>query len=75
MWFDTAGLSKGQVFVNGHNLGRYFTATAEGKPVGPQRRLYLPDSWLKPQEPNELLVFDEHGNAPHRTQIVFADDA
>ncbi len=74
MWFETAGLSKGQVFVNGHNLGRYFTATAEGKPVGPQRRLYLPDSWLKPQEPNELLVFDEHGNAPHRTQIVFSEE-
>ena len=73
MRFDTTGLSKGHVFVNGHNLGRYFTATAEGRPVGPQRQLYLPDSYIKADEPNELLVFDEHGFAPHRTEIVFTE--
>ena len=33
-----AGLSKGQAFINGENLGRYFTATATGKAVGPQTR-------------------------------------
>ena len=71
---DTAGLSKGQVFVNGHNLGRYFTSTADGHAVGPQRRLYMPGSWIKPGEPNELTLFDEHGFAPHRVQIVYGDE-
>lgn len=72
VWFDTLGLSKGQVFVNGNNLGRYFTATADGKAVGPQRWLYVPGSWLEPGNENEILIFDEHGFAPHRTRLVFS---
>ena len=73
---DTAGLGKGHVFINGNNLGRYFTATADGRAVGPQRTLYVPPSWVKPGETNEILVFDEHGFAPHRARIIFreADD-
>jgi len=66
----TDGLSKGQVFVNGQNLGRYFTATGDGHAVGPQKSLYVPRSWLKPGEHNELLIFDEHGFAPHRIGIA-----
>lgn len=31
---------KGVVFVNGHNLGRYWC-------IGPQKDLYLPGPWLK----------------------------
>jgi hypothetical protein len=67
------GLSKGQAFVNGQNVGRYFTAAADGRAVGPQRRLYVPESWVKLDEENELLLFDEHGFAPHRARIVFSD--
>jgi beta-galactosidase len=73
MRLDMAGLSKGQVFVNGQNLGRYFTATADGRATGPQQRLYVPESWVKLDEENELLLFDEHGFAPHRVRIVFSD--
>lgn len=70
-WFDTEGLSKGQVYLNGHNVGRYFTATATGARVGPQRCLYLPESWLKPGEENEIMVFDEHGFDPSKTRIEY----
>ncbi|MHC5006946.1 MAG: beta galactosidase jelly roll domain-containing protein, partial [Planctomycetota bacterium] len=73
MRLDMAGLSKGQVFVNGQNLGRYFSATADGRATGPQQRLYVPESWVKLDEENELLLFDEHGFAPHRVRIVFSD--
>lgn len=73
MRLDLGGLSKGQAFVNGNNLGRYFTATADGRAVGPQRSLYLPPSWVKPDETNEVLLFDEHGFAPYRARIVFGD--
>ncbi|MHC4217307.1 MAG: beta galactosidase jelly roll domain-containing protein, partial [Planctomycetota bacterium] len=73
MRLDLAGLSKGQAFVNGKNLGRYFTATADGRAVGPQRSLYVPASWVKLDEDNEVLLFDEHGFAPHRARIVFGD--
>lgn len=73
IWFDTHGLSKGQVFVNGLDLGRYFTSTAQCEAVGPQTLLYVPTSWVEPGEPNELVIFDEHGFAPHQTRLVFAD--
>ena len=72
VWFETTGLSKGLVYVNGHNLGRYFTATADGKSVGPQKRLLVPTSWLKigEKQKNEIVIFDEHGFSPEKTSIV-----
>jgi beta-galactosidase len=33
------GFQKGYVWVNGHNLGRYWN-------IGPQDRLYCPGVWL-----------------------------
>lgn len=49
-YFDMAKYTKGVVYINGHNLGRYWN-------VGPQQRLYCPASWLKAGK-NEILVFD-----------------
>ena len=51
-YFDMSGYVKGMVYVNGHNLGRYWY-------IGPQQRLYCPASWLKKGE-NEIVVFDLH---------------
>jgi beta-galactosidase GanA len=45
---------KGIVWVNGHNLGRYWD-------IGPQKRLYCPAPWLQAGR-NEILVFDLHQN-------------
>lgn len=72
LWLDTAGLSKGQAYVNGRNLGRYFTQTATGKAVGPQQRLYVPAPWLHEDQPNEILIFDEHGFSPYKTKLIFS---
>ena len=41
---------KGVVWVNGHNLGRYWS-------VGPQQTLYLPAEWLKKGK-NDIVVFE-----------------
>ncbi len=38
------------VFVNGHNIGRFWN-------VGPQQTLYLPGCWLK-KGVNEIKVYD-----------------
>lgn len=46
---EMKGFNKGYVFVNGKNLGRYWS-------VGPQKALYLPGVWLK--EENEIVVFE-----------------
>lgn len=51
-FFDIRGWGKGYVWVNGHNLGRYWS-------VGPQRAMYVPASWLKPGK-NEIVVLDLH---------------
>src|SRR5262249_35396786 len=58
VWLSAAGLSKGQAYINGNNLGRYFAATADGRAAGPQLHLYVPSPWLHTREPNELLLFD-----------------
>ncbi|XP_055369788.1 beta-galactosidase-1-like protein 2 isoform X2 [Betta splendens] len=42
---------KGSVFVNGQNLGRYWS-------IGPQHFLYLPGPWLRSGE-NQIIVFEE----------------
>lgn len=44
-------LTKGQVWINGFNLGRYWT------PAGPQMTLYIPAALLKQGE-NELIIFE-----------------
>lgn len=61
LWFDATGLGKGQLFLNGRSLGRYFVSTPDGKAVGTQTRYWLPTSWLRAEGENELMVFDELG--------------
>jgi beta-galactosidase len=51
-YFDMSRYSKGILYINGHNLGRYWN-------IGPQQRLYCPASWLKKGE-NEIIIFDLH---------------
>ncbi len=51
-WLDMGNWTKGVVWVNRHNLGRYWS-------IGPQTRLYCPAPWLTPGE-NEVLIFDLH---------------
>lgn len=68
--FDGAGLSKGQIYVNGRHLCRYFVATASGKSVPPQSRYAIPRSLLTPGEANEIMLFDEHGFSPSKARLV-----
>ena len=57
----TRGLSRGSVWLNGHNLGRY----PEKVPV---EGLYLPESWLQ-NGPNTIEIFDEEGRSPQGVTI------
>ncbi len=50
-FLDMEKWGKGIVFVNGHNLGRYWK-------VGPQQTLYLPGCWLN-EGMNEIVVFEQ----------------
>lgn len=49
-FLDLRGWGKGYVWVNGHNLGRYWG-------VGPQQSLFCPGVWLKATG-NEIIVLD-----------------
>jgi beta-galactosidase len=50
-FLDMRSWGKGIVFVNGHNLGRYWS-------VGPQQTLYLPGCWLKTGK-NKIIIFEQ----------------
>ncbi|MCC7145399.1 MAG: beta-galactosidase [Phycisphaeraceae bacterium] len=71
LWLELIGLTKGQLFLNDHNVGRYFVATAKGKKVPPQTRYYLPEPWLKTDASNELMIFDEHGQTPRQCRLAY----
>ena len=53
-FLDFSGWTKGCVFVNGRNLGRFWR-------IGPQQTLYLPGVWLK-KGANDIVVFDLAGS-------------
>ena len=54
---------KGQVYVNGHALGRFWR-------IGPQQTLYLPGCWLKKRR-NEIIVMDIVGP---KAPVVWGQD-
>lgn len=49
-FLDMRGWGKGVVWVNGHNLGRFWR-------IGPQQTLYVPGPWLH-RGSNSVTVFD-----------------
>lgn len=71
LWLEPNGMTKGQIYLNGHNVGRYFVATATGAKVPPQKRYYLPEPWLNVDGANELVLFDEHGRSPAKCRLAY----
>ena len=52
-FLDTNAFNKGEVWINGHALGRVWN-------IGPQRTLYVPGVWLHKGD-NDVIVFDLNG--------------
>jgi beta-galactosidase len=50
-YLDMRKFGKGFVFLNGHNLGKYWQ-------IGAQQTIYVPAVWLKKGK-NEIVVFDQ----------------
>ena len=55
-FIDMSDWGKGIVFINGHNIGRYWQ-------VGPQQTLYIPGVWLKKGE-NKIVIFEQLNKTP-----------
>lgn len=51
------GWNKGNVWVNGHHLGRFWN-------IGPQQTLYVPPSWLH-EGRNDIVVLEMQGGGTH----------
>ncbi|WP_020578506.1 beta-galactosidase [Actinopolymorpha alba] len=58
-------LRKGQVFLNGHNVGRFWSAGRS------QEHYYLPRSWMTAD--NQLVIFEELGCLPQEAALVFGE--
>ncbi|WP_158991327.1 beta-galactosidase [Mucilaginibacter sp. L196] len=61
-FLDMHTWGKGIVFVNGHNLGRYWN-------IGPQQTLYLPCCWLKKGN-NVITVFEQQNDNPQHEIVT-----
>ncbi|MEI8283257.1 MAG: beta-galactosidase, partial [Armatimonadota bacterium] len=61
-FLDMRKYGKGVVWVNGHNLGRFWK-------IGPQYRLYCPAPWLK-KGTNTITVFDMEGTGTGESPAI-----
>lgn len=60
-FLNMEAFGKGQVYVNGHAIGRFWN-------IGPQQTLYVPGCWLRKGR-NEVIVLDVTG--PEATPAIF----
>ena len=65
MFLNMENWGKGIVFVNGHNLGRFWN-------VGPQQTLYLPGCWLNKGK-NSIVIFDQKNDTIQK-EISFSKE-
>ena len=63
---DTSQLTKGQLWINGHAMGRFWN-------IGPQKTLYVPGPWLNKGR-NEIVVFDVNGAMDHTVEGLAKPD-
>ncbi|HET6429361.1 MAG TPA: beta-galactosidase [Phycisphaerae bacterium] len=62
LFLRISGARKGQIYLNGRNVGRFWN-------IGPQEYYYLPEPWLGAE--NELLIFEEQGNTPSGSKLEY----
>jgi beta-galactosidase len=66
-YLDMRGWGKGLAWINGHNLGRYWS-------IGPQQSLYIPAEWLhKGRNEAVVLDYEDHGSRSLQgiNQLIF----
>ncbi len=60
-WIDISPLGKGVIWINGHNIGRYWNINGHTK-------YFFPKAWLR--EENEVLIFEEEARTLQDAQGV-----
>ena len=77
---DVSGLQRGRIWLNGHEVGRYWslerddgTACPFGASKCPTQQFYhLPAAWLRPGAKNELVIFETLGGDPSAVGLATA---
>lgn len=69
LFLSIGKLHKGQLFLNGRNLGRFWQVGGHWQGNGVQSLYYLPQPWL--QEQNTLVAFEEYGLPPDGTALAW----
>jgi beta-galactosidase len=63
-WLDMRGFGRGVVWLNGRNLGRYWSA-------GPSQTIFVPSAWIKSEGENEFIVMElEESSCPPRVPTI-----
>lgn len=65
-YLDTCEFTKGVVFVNGFNIGRFWS-------IGPQSKLYIPGPLLNKGN-NEIIIFESEGHASETIKLTDEPD-
>jgi len=63
LMFDAAGLGRGHLYLNGHDLGRFWDIKRAASDRPTQQFHQLPPDWLR-QGSNDLVAFDVLGGSP-----------
>jgi len=66
-YVNTICWTKGVVWINGFNLGRYFFR-------GPQQTLYVPKFLLNEQSDNEIVLFEVYGPVADSSPAIILQD-
>ncbi|MBO5453571.1 MAG: beta-galactosidase [Clostridia bacterium] len=62
LFLNIGKMKKGQIYLNGHNLGRMHGTL-------PQTKYYIPDAYL--EEHNVLTIFEEYGITPQDVKLMY----
>lgn len=70
LYLDLTSAGKGQLYVNGKHLCRYFVSV-NGKRVDGQTHYHIPHAFLNPKQANELMIFEESGASPVKCRLIY----
>ncbi|XP_038887431.1 beta-galactosidase 13-like isoform X1 [Benincasa hispida] len=66
------GMGKGQIWVNGKSIGRYWMSYLSPLKMPTQSEYHIPRTFIKPSE-NLLVILEEENHTPEKVEIVLVN--
>lgn len=70
LYLDLSGSGKGQIYINGKHLCRFFVGV-NGKRIQGQTEYHIPHPLLRAKQANELMIFEEAGGSPVKSRLFY----